>query len=135
MWTQENRGWYDRSTLRDPSDMTDAEWVLIEPLIPSAKRGGNKRTVDLRAVVDGLLYVLSTGCQWRALPKDLPPRATVHGYLDLWDYDGTLELIHHTLFMACREQAGRQASPTAAILTARASRAQKKGGLDRPAGL
>lgn len=60
--------------------------------------------------------MLSTGCQWRALPKDMPARSTVHGYLDLWDYDGTLERIHHTLFMACREQAGREASPTAAIL-------------------
>jgi len=135
MWTQENRGRYDRSTLRYPSDLTDAEWVLIEPLIPSAKRGGNKRTVDLRAVVDGLLYVLSTGCQWRALPKDLPPRATVHGYLDLWDYDGTLERIHHTLFMACGEQAGRQASPTVATLDSQSVKGAEKGGLDRHARL
>lgn len=116
MWTQENRARYDRISLRYLSDLTDAEWGLIEPLIPPAKRGGGKRSVDLRAVVDGLLYVLSTGCQWRALPKDMPARSTVHGYLDLWDYDGTLERIHHTLFMACREQAGREASPTAAIL-------------------
>ena len=83
MWTQENRARYDRSSLRYPSDLTDAEWGLIEPLIPPAKRGGGKRSVDLRAVVDGLLYVLSTGCQWRALPKDMPARSTVHGYLDL----------------------------------------------------
>lgn len=116
MWTQENRARYDRISLRYLSDLTDAEWGLIEPLIPPAKRGGGKRSVDLRAVVDGLLYVLSTGCQWRALPKDMPARSTVHGYLDLWDYDGTLERIHHTLFMACREQAGREASLTAAIL-------------------
>ncbi|WP_370875495.1 IS5 family transposase [Methylobacterium amylolyticum] len=128
MWTQENRGRYDRRGQRFPSDLTDAEWALIEPLIAPAKRGGNKRTVDLRAVVDGLLYVLSTGCQWRALPTDLPPRATVHGYLDRWDYDGTLARIHHTLFMACREQAGRAASPTAAILDSQSVKGAEKGG-------
>ena len=58
---------------------------------PSAKRGGGKRSVDMRAVVNGLMYVLSTGCQWRAIPKDLAARSTVHDYFDLWDYDGTLE--------------------------------------------
>ncbi|WP_238298767.1 transposase, partial [Methylobacterium soli] len=68
MWTDENRARYDRSQLRYPSDLTDEEWNLIEPLIPAAKRGGNKRSVNIREVVNGLLYVLSTGCQWRALP-------------------------------------------------------------------
>ncbi len=85
MWTNENRSFYDRSKLRYPSDLTDEEWALIEPEIPPAKRGGGKRTVDMREVVNGLMYVLSTGCQWRAIPKDLPPRTTVHGYLDLWN--------------------------------------------------
>jgi transposase len=74
MWTIENRTFYDRSQLRYPSDLTDEEWALIEPLIPPAKRGGGKRTVVMREVVNGVMYVLSTGCQWRALPKDLPPR-------------------------------------------------------------
>ena len=77
MWTTENRARYDRSALRYPSDLTDAEWALIAPLIPPAKRGGDKRTVEMRAVVNALMYVLSTGCQWRALPKDLPARSTV----------------------------------------------------------
>lgn len=77
---------YDRSKLRYPSDVTDAEWALIEPLMPPAKRGGGKRTVAMRAVVNGLMYVLSTGCQWRAIPKDLPPESTVYGYFDLWTY-------------------------------------------------
>ena len=76
MWTHENRGCYDRSRLRYPSDLTDAEWALVGPLIPPAKRGGNKRTVDVRAVVNGLLYILSTGRQWAALPKSLPARST-----------------------------------------------------------
>ena len=97
MWTNENRSLYDRSHLRYPSDLTDEEWALIEPLIPPAKGGGGKRTVIMREVVNGIMYVLSTGCQWRALPKDLPPRSTVHGYFDLWNWDGTLERIHHTL--------------------------------------
>ena len=128
MWTNENRARYDRSSLRYPSDLTDEEWALIAPLIPLAKRGGGKRSVDLRAVVDGLMYVLSTGCQWRAIPKDLPARSTVHDYLDLWDYDGTLERIHHTLYVACREQAGRDASPTVGIIDSQSVKGAEKGG-------
>ena len=74
MWTTKNRPRYDRDKLRYPSDLTDEEWSLIEPLIPPAKRGGRKREVVLREVVNGVMYVLSTGCQWRYIPKDLPPR-------------------------------------------------------------
>ena len=86
MWTVENRGSYDRGGLRYPSDVTDDEWAHIAPLIPPAKRGGRKRNVDVRDVVNGLMYILSTGCQWRAIPKDLPPRSTLFGYFELWDY-------------------------------------------------
>ena len=129
MWTKENRARYDRSGLRYPSDLTDQEWTFVAPLIPPAKRGGGKRSVDLRAVVNGLMYVLSTGCQWRAIPKDLPPRSTVHGYLDLWDYDRTLERIHHALFVQCREQAGREASPTAGIIDSQSVKSAEKGAL------
>src|SRR5471030_1333878 len=71
---------------------------------PAGKTGGGKRTVIMREVVNGLMYILSTGCQWRAIPKDLPPRSTVHSYLDLWNWDGTLDRIHHVLYVACREQ-------------------------------
>jgi putative transposase len=77
MWTNENRTLYDRSQLRYPSDLTSEEWALIEPGIPPAKRGGGKRTLVMRDVVNGVMYILSTGRQWRALPKDLPPRSTV----------------------------------------------------------
>jgi len=84
MWTNENRARYDRSMLRYPSDLTDEEWSHVAPLIPPAKHGGRKRTVVVREVVNGLMYVLSTGCQWRAIPKDLPPRSTVHDFFDLW---------------------------------------------------
>ncbi len=129
MWTNENRHHYDRSHVRYPSDLTDAEWALVEPLIPPAKRGGGKRTVNMREVVNGLMYVLSTGCQWRAIPKDLPARSTVNGYFVLWDYDGTLERIHHVLYVMCREQAGRAASPSAAIIDSQSVKSAEKGGL------
>jgi transposase len=128
MWTTDNRGRYGRGGLRYPSDLTDQEWKLVEPLIPPAKRGGDKRTVNLREVVNGLMYVLSTGCQWRAIPKDLPPRSTVHGYFDLWDWDGTLDLIHHELYVRCREAVGREASPTAAVIDSQSVKSAEKGG-------
>lgn len=128
MWTAENRARYDRSRLRYPSDVTDAEWTLIEPLIPPAKRGGNKRSVDLREVINGLTYILSTGCQWRAIPKDLAPRSTVHDYFDLWSWDGTLDRIHHALYVECREQASREASPAAAIIDSQSVKSAEKEG-------
>ena len=128
MWTDENRGRYDRSKLRYPSDLTDEEWAQVEPLLPPAKRGGAKRTVNLREVVNGLLYVLSTGCQRRAIPQDLPPKSTVYDYFDLWDWDGTLNRIHWELYVKCREQAGREASPTAAIIDSQSVKSAEKGG-------
>src|SRR6185436_6186917 len=111
MWTNKNRARYDRSKLRYPSDLTDDEWGLVEPLIPPGKTGGGKRRVNMREVVNGLLYILSTGCQWRAIPKDLPPKSSVYDYFDLWTYDGTLERIHYALYEQCRERAQREASP------------------------
>ncbi len=135
MWTNENRGRYDRSRLRYPSDLTDVEWAHVEPLIPPAKRGGNRRHVDVREVVNGLMYILSTGCQWRAIPKDLPPRSTLHDYFDLWSWDGTLERIHAALYAKCRAAAAREASPTAAIIpgskspgTSQSVKSAEKGG-------
>jgi transposase len=129
IWTPENRPKYDRSKLRYPSDLTDEEWAMIAPLIPPAKRGGNRRTVDERAVVNGVMYILSTGCQWAALPKDLPPRSTVNDYLRRWDADRTLDRIHHALYVLCREQAGREASPTAAIIDSQSVKGAEKGGV------
>ena len=128
MWTAENRGRYDRSQLRYPSDLTDDEWARAEPLIRPAKPGGNKRHIDVREVMNGLMYILSTGCQWRAIPKDLPPRSTVHDYLDLWSYDGTLDRIHHALYVKCREAADREASPTACIIDSQSVKSAEKGG-------
>ena len=128
MWTTKNRGRYDRSQLRYPSDLTDDEWAGIEPLISPAKRGGNRRHVDVREVMNGIMYVLSTGCQWRAIPKDLPPRSTVFHYFDRWSWDGTLDRIHHGLYVECREQDEREASPTAAIIDSQSVKSAEKGG-------
>ena len=111
MWTVEQRQAHGRAGLRYPSDLTDAEWALVEPFVPPARRGGRKRTVAVREVLNGIFYVLATGCQWRALPKDLPPRSTVHDYLTLWAWDGTLRRLHHALFVSRRasRRAGRRA--------------------------
>jgi transposase len=134
MWTPENRARYDRSKLRYPSDLTDEEWAIIAPVdrlwrsTPPAKPGGNKRSIDVRAVVNGVMYILATGCQWAALPKDLPPRSTVNDYLRRWDDDRTLDRIHHALYVLCREQAGRAASPTAAIIDSQSVKSAEKGG-------
>jgi transposase len=133
MWTVKNRRRYDRSGLRYPSDLTDEEWSLIAPQIPPARRGGNKRTVNVREVVNAVMYLLGTGCQYRALPKDLPPRSTVYDYFARWDADRTLDRIHHALYVQCRERAGREASPTAAIIDSQSVKSAEKGGPHRPA--
>src|SRR5215212_2932353 len=127
MWKPEHRLAARRIGLRYDSDLTDEEWALIAPLIPPAKRGGGKRTVNIREIVNAIFYVLWTGCQWKALPKDLPPKSTAHYYFMLWDWDGTLERIHHSLYVAARELAGREASPTAAIIDSQSGKAAQKG--------
>jgi transposase len=83
---------------------------------------------SVREVMNGIMYILSTGCQWRAIPKDLPPRSTLFDYLDLWSYDGTLDRIHHALYVACREHGEREASPTAAIVDSQSVKSAEKGG-------
>jgi transposase len=133
MWTQENRPRYSRDHLRYPSDLTDEEWAVVAPLIPPPRPGGGKRRTDMRAVVNGLMYILSTGCQWRYLPKDFPPRSTVYNYFVWWQCDRVLDRIHHALYVECREMAEREASRTAAIIDSQSVRAQKKGGPHRPA--
>ena len=134
MWTPEQRQAHERHGLRYPSDLTDEEWALVEPFIPPAKRGGRRRTVDVREVLNGIFYVLATGCQWRALPKDLPPKSTVHDYLTLWAWDGTLRRLHHALFVQAREQAGKEASPTVAIIDSQSVKSAEKGARVDPQG-
>jgi transposase len=128
MWTAEQRQVHERHGLRYPSDLTDAEWALVEPFIPPGRRGGRQRTVDVREVLNGILYVLATGCQWRALPKDLPPKSRVHDYLTLWAWDGTLRRLHHALFVQARERMGKEASPTAAIVDSQSVKSVENGG-------
>src|SRR5713226_97472 len=100
MWTLENRPKYNRDHLRYPSDLTDDEWAYVAPLIPPPKSGGGKRRTDMRAVMNGVMYILSTGCQWRYLPKDFPPRSTVHNYFIWWQCDGVLDRIRWQLWPA-----------------------------------
>lgn len=129
MWKPEHRLTAERRNLRYPSDLSDAEWVLVAPMIPPARRGGRRRSVDVREVLNAIFYVLSTGCQWKAMPKDLPPKSTAHFYFMLWDWDGTLDRIHDALYVATREATGREASPTVAIIDSQTSKAAQKGAL------
>ena len=128
MWTNENRAKYKRDHLRYPSDLTDEEWAYVEPCIPPARRGGRKRTTNVREAANAILYILSTGCQWRYLPKDFPPRSTVYRYFFEWGLDGVLDRIHDSLYAHCRAQAGCEASPSAAIIDSQSVKSAEKGG-------
>ncbi len=127
MWTTEHRQAHDRRGLRYPSDLSDAEWVLLVPLIPQAKRGGRPRDVDMREVLNAVFYLLSTGCQWDALPKDLPPKSTVYDYFSLWRSNRTLLRLHQALYAEVREASGRNLEPTVAILDSQSAKAAQKG--------
>ena len=122
MWTDENRARYDRTGLRYPSDLTDDEWALVEPLLPPQRR------VCRRQIVAGLMYVLTTGCQWRQVPKDLPAKSTLHDYLLDWHADGTLAKIHLALYTKARELAERNPTPTLAIVDSQSVKSAEKGG-------
>ena len=128
MWTDENRRLYECRGARYPSELTDKEWALIVPLIPPVKQGSRNRKVKFREMMNGVLYVLETGRQWRALPKDLPPKPTVHGYLMLWDWDGTLERVHHALYLMTRDLEARKASPSAGDIDSESAKGEGKGG-------
>ena len=128
MWKAETRRTYDRKGLRYPTDLTDAEWALARPFIDVPQRGSGQRRVDLREVLNAVFYILGTGCQWRALPKDLPPRSTVHDYFVRWQCDGTLGRLHHALYEQAREMAGKEASPTTAIVDSQSVKGAERGG-------
>lgn len=121
MWTDENRARYERSG-RYPSDLTNEEWALVEPHLPP------ERKVKRREVLDAILYVLTTGCQWRALPKDFPPKSTVHDYFVEWHCDGTLARIHHALYGEARKLAGKEPVATTAIVDSQSVKGAEKGG-------
>ena len=128
MWTVKNRARYNRDKLRYPSDLTDAEWAVVGPMIPPAKPGGHFRTVDVREIINGIMYILSTGCQWRYIPRDLPPKSTLYDYLVRWNEDHTLVMIHYALYQLCREKLQREPSPTACIIDSQSVKSTEKGG-------
>ena len=127
-WTEITRAHYQRAGLCFASDTTDAEWSVLAPLMPSAAGIGRPRTSDLRAVVNGIFYVLWTGCPWRALPKGFPPRSTVQGYFYRWRDDGTWHCINRTLVRRAREAVGRKAAPSACIIDSQSAKTTESGG-------
>ena len=124
MWTAGHRRNASRKGMRYPSDLTDDEWRLVEPFIPPARHGERKRHVDVREVLNSIFYVLATGCS--ALPKDLAPKSTAHDYFIMLDRSGASRRIHEALYIAAREQAGKEASPTAAIKDSQSAKAAQK---------
>jgi transposase len=116
VWTKITRAQYRRKDMRYESDTTDGEWLVMKPLLPPASALGRPRETDMRALVNAILYIASTGCQWRQLPKEFPPYSTVQGYFYAWSRNGTFASLNHALVMASREAAGREASPTAGVI-------------------
>jgi putative transposase len=114
---------------RYPSDLTDAQWGRLEPLLPPVRAGGRPRAHPTREVVDALRYVLRGGIAWRALPHDYPPWQTVYHFFRSWRLDGTWERLNDELRELVRERAGRIAQPSAAILDSQSAKTTEKGGL------
>ena len=127
-WTDTTRKQYEPPRGRYASDLSDALWALVEPLVPSAGRNGRPRSVDMREVLNALFYIATTCCQWRQLPKDFPSKSTVHDYMICWDRDGVLTRLHDALYRQARELAGRNAEPTLAIVDSQSVKSAEKGG-------
>jgi transposase len=127
-WTEITRAQYQRNGLRYASDMTDAEWRLIARKLPTRRRLGRPREVDLRKVVEAILFILSTGCQWRALPREFPPYSTVQGYFYAWRDTGRWHRIVKALVRQARRKLGRKPTPTAAVIDSQTASTTQAGG-------
>jgi transposase len=128
MWTPTTRRQYSRDGLRYETDVTDAEWALIEPLLPEPHARGRPRRWSTREILNAIFYVLRGGIAWRLLPSDLPPKSTVFRWFSVWRDTGLFETINHLLVMADRERVGREASPTAAVLDSQSVKTTESGG-------
>ncbi|NCN85983.1 MAG: IS5 family transposase [Sphingomonadales bacterium] len=128
-WNDTAREEYKRTGSGYPSDMTDREWAIIEPVLPPAKRGGLPRTTDLRKVMNAILYIASSGCQWRMLPRDFPPVSTVRVYFYAWRNMGLWSMINQLLVMSVREIEGREASPSAGVIDSQSVKTTESGGI------
>jgi len=127
-WTETTRREYRRDGLRYASGTTDEEWAVLEPLLPTARRLGRPRTCNLRTIIEAILYILATGCQWRALPRDFPPRSTVQGYFYRWRDDGTWHSISAQLVARARRALGRNVVPSAGIIDSQSAPTTESGG-------
>lgn len=114
-----------------PSDLTDAEWALLEPLLPSANTIGSPRIVQIREVVNALLYVADNGIKWRALPQDFPAWQTVYGYFRRWSHAGLWEQVNPTLSRQARLQLGRAETPSLGLMDSQSVQMTQKGGRNK----
>ena len=128
-WTGIARREHSREGLRYPSDMTDREWLLTAPFIPSAKSGGRPRTTDMREVVNALLYIAASGCSWRLLPKCFAPVSTMRRYFYAWRDTGLFDAINMVLVMNLREIEGREASPSGGVIDSQSVKTTESGGV------
>jgi transposase len=128
-WDDTARCEHARRALRYASDVTDREWGLIAPHLPPPRRIGRPRTADLREVVNAIFYLATTGCQWRMLPRDLPPTSTVQRYFYDWRDSGLWRTINNHLVMDARELEGREASPTAGVIDSQSVKTTESGGV------
>ncbi len=128
MWTPTTRRHHSRDGLRYETDLTDAEWAVIEPLMPKPRQRGRPWAWSLREIVNAIFSVLRSGIAWRLIPKDLPPRTTVYRWFALWRDTGLFERMNHLLVMADRERVGRAASPSAAVLDSQSVKTTESGG-------